>query len=398
VSLRVVVEDEETQISFNASRPDVITALLAHFPNFNLPNGKGFSLQLPLRHGQFQIVGLIDDHVFSLATVNIRGKFEIIQGKEGWLFLDNDTNRSVEQFRGKYLLNIFQRFAWRWYFLQLRSLDKESILGSAFLIAPSKESVVSDYYPIEKGNITPVEQVIKLAKQHRFSVVYPVEALISAQPRAFRKTDTHWSLNGARLAWLEAVRTLGLDSTPIEDVFNSDQYFARLQVGDLGNKVFPPKSSEELSLKNVNYRNWVVYDNHMPNFGRVIIAINNRAVFHHRLIIFGSSSTYTMLHYVCRTFTEVIFVHTASNVDPFLMSLLSPDYVILQSNGRFLIKPPSARYRLKLDIREKLDRMSSIERAEVLEKGRVYVSKDVPDWVRKLHSSIFNEVDYVAKP
>lgn len=43
----------------------------------------------------------INGQCYELCSLNIRKIIKVKEGKSGWLFLDNDTNRSVDQFTGK---------------------------------------------------------------------------------------------------------------------------------------------------------------------------------------------------------------------------------------------------------------------------------------------------------
>ncbi|ELZ5502616.1 hypothetical protein U0H05_001024 [Escherichia coli] len=47
----------------------------------------------------------INGQCYELCSLNIRKIIKVKEGKSGWLFLDNDTNRSVDQFTGKKLIS-----------------------------------------------------------------------------------------------------------------------------------------------------------------------------------------------------------------------------------------------------------------------------------------------------
>ena len=67
---------------------------------------------------------------------------------------------------------------------------------------------------------------------------------------------------------------------------------------------------------------------------------HQHAVFDETLLLFGSSSSYTMFHYLCRLYTSVVFVHTAGNVDHKIIDVVKPDCICVQTNARFVVKAP----------------------------------------------------------
>lgn len=375
----------ELELPLNHARPDVAAAMQQHFAGFTAPLLCGVKQHLPWPSRSAVLGVRCGDSSFDYLEITVQGKFDIIQGASQWLFLHNDANRSVEQYQGRYLLAAPLRWAWRWYFMRLKALTAKAALPYAFLVAPAKEMVVRHAYPIEKGYDSPVEQVERLAVALRVPIVYPVTLLALLQPRAFRKSDTHWSQHGAKAAWLACLVKLGVPVEQVQAAFANDTYKDQPLMGDLGNKVYPPLSANEQMLVGFSYRSLVAYDNHLPNFGRVIITLNPQAVYAKRLLIFGSSSTYTMMHYVARTFSEVVFVHSAANVDADFLKRVYADYCLVQSNGRFLVKPPSVRYQLLADIRRKWHQLSAAEQADTQQKLQGYLAAELPAWVVDLH-------------
>jgi hypothetical protein len=130
-------------------------------------------------------------------------------------------------------------------------------------------------------------------------------------------------------------------------------------VGDLGNKAYPPAAHDEAVLRSFNYRKYVVYDNLLPNFGRTIVMQYPKALSKKHCLIFGSSSVYSMLNYLARIFQTVTLVHSAGNIDPKLIAELKPNFLLCQTNGRFVVRPPSANYCLQTSIREKVSQLDT---------------------------------------
>lgn len=346
--------DSRTDIPLDRNRPDVIKAILQHNPENHPLLSCGFRLNIPLIHNEFILGITIEGTDHPLICGQVQGVFHVLHGKEGWLFLDNDTNKSVEQFTGKLLLERAERNNWKGYFKGLQQLAETLKIPLTMLMAPSKESVFQQFYPYARAKTTASEQLAELLPKG-FPFVYPVAELAASSTRTFRVTDTHWSVHGACLATQLSAVSLGLNAADVASVFNTDAFYSKQMVGDLGNKVFPPARHAEDVLSSFSYRKQVVYDNQLPNFGRVIVARYAEALHDGHLLILGSSSAYSMLDYACRLFSCVTLIHTAGNVDTELVKQLKPDFLLTQTNARFIVRAPTLSYSLLESIAEKLD-------------------------------------------
>ena len=362
-------------LKLDRARPDVISRVLSGCPESHENLHCGFRAKISVGCDElffgFEFAGCDFDAV----KVELVGALRIVKGADGWLFLDNDTNQSVEQYCGRYLLGRRELADWRLYLDSLASLASREGFKHSVLIAPAKEMVLSEFYPFVKGDITPVEQILRLAKEGH-NVLHPVNELKTMADSPFRKCDTHWSPKGALTGLLASLRTLGLDNNAVNELFSNDSYYSSLQSGDLGNKIFPPQSSPELMLKGMSYRQWVVYDNHLPNFGRVVMFYNDEALIAGKCLIFGSSSSYSFFSYVARVFSSVIFVHSSGSIDSQLVCDESPDYLIAQTNGRFVVRPPVFGYKLSEDMAAKVGSLSLFQIDEI--QRRIGDSSSLP--------------------
>jgi len=333
-------------------RPDVVQVILKqdveHHPQLHC----GFRFSVALSAADFVLGVVQDGQYFPLCDGHISGPFKVLEGKDNWLFLDNDTNKSVEQFTGKQLLQTEAKQGWQLYMQKLQSYAAEHQCRHALLMAPAKEAVYTEFYPYKKGVLTPVEQVMQSVPDG-LNLCYPVAALRQSTHRSFRITDTHWSPFGAMLASVELAVSLGLNRLEVEALFANDQYRSALLIGDLGNKLFPPKASEEWLLKGFSYRKSVVSDNGLANFGRTLCLANEQALVPQHLVLFGASSSYSMLDYLCRIFGRITLMHTAGNIDPNVLAELKPDYLVCQTNARYVVRAPDADYSLATVIAEK---------------------------------------------
>lgn len=352
VQLYVKHGDKIVLFDLDCARPDVIEIILKQKPEQHPQLRCGFRFSLNLTSADFELGVLAKGLQFALCQGHIAGPFKVLEGKDNWLFLDNDTNKSVEQFTGKQLLDTEAKQGWQLYMHKLQAYAVEHQCKHALLMAPAKEAVYTEFYPHAKGALTPIEQVVNDLPVG-LNLCYPVTALRQSAKRSFRITDTHWSPFGAMVASVELAVCLGLVRQEVEALFAADQYRNVQLIGDLGNKMFPPKASEEWLLKGFNYRKSVVSDNGLANFGRTLCVVNEQALVQKHLVIFGASSSYSMLDYLCRIFGRITLMHTAGNIDPTVLADLKPDYLVCQTNARYVVRAPHADYSLAAVIAEK---------------------------------------------
>ncbi|AFT96877.1 hypothetical protein AMBAS45_17090 [Alteromonas macleodii str. 'Balearic Sea AD45'] len=338
-SLVILNGDEVHSIPINRTRPDVVSRVLKQEPENHDLLHCGFSERIYLKHSTFTL-GLIQDGKFTeLMNGSVEGKFQILEGKDGWLFLDNDTNKSIEQYTGKLKLSRTAQAEWKEYLVSLNDFSRSCGTPVCLLVAPSKEMVYEEYYPYRFSKKAPIQKLKELIPES-LNFILPIEELRNLEQRSFRVCDTHWTLHGARLAAQLVASKLSSLSISDLNVFSNDTYQIRKSWGDLGSKVYPPQQHEEDSITNFNYRRCVVFDNNVDNFGRIIVMFHQHAVSDKTLLLFGSSSSYTMFHYLCRLYTSVVFIHTAGNVDHKIIDVVKPDCICVQTNARFVVKAP----------------------------------------------------------
>lgn len=349
--------EHQVNIPLERNRPDVIKAVLQQEPQDHAKLSCGFRVSICLNHPHFVLGVTVDGVDTALVTGEIRGAFQVLQGKDGWLFLDNDTNKSVEQFTGKQLIEPHELRHWKSYFKGVSKLTSQLKLPYVMLMAPSKELVYEQFYPHAKGKVTAIEQLMTLLPS-QFPFLHPVSQLQAMSERSFRVTDTHWSIHGAAKASELCALELGVPAPSVQQLFADDVFYTRDVVGDLGNKIFPPAKHAEAVLKNYSYRKFVTYDNQLPNFGRVVVIQQPAAIRDAHLLVLGSSSAYSMLNHLTRVFSTVTLIHTAGNVEPQLVKELAPDFLIVQTNARFVVRAPTCDYCLVTSMTEKLGLLS----------------------------------------
>ena len=345
-------------LPFNNDRADVIQRVLGQAPAGHDQLRCGFSAHVPAVPTQFGLGVQLGERTVWLCEVTLSGtpvvhaapapsELQVIQGGDGWLYLDNDTNHSVDQYTGKLLLDPDALQRWADYLDACAALASSVSARHSVLVAASKEQVLPEFYPHPRGELTVHDQVLALARPGHGLV--DTAALLHARAdkaACFIKTDTHWTDRGAREACLALLDTLGLDRAAAQAAFADDVYYSTGFVGDLGAKLRPPAGAPTEFLRGPAAVDGAVFDNGLPNIGRVLVFDNAGAPWPGSLLIFGASSSYRMLRYLKRLFGRIVFAHSAGNVDVDVVRHEQPDFLVMQTTARFMVTPPETGFRL----------------------------------------------------
>ncbi|MCA0912779.1 alginate O-acetyltransferase AlgX-related protein [Marinobacter nauticus] len=359
----------------NRRRPDVITRFFKGSADAHPQLSCGFRFTVPLQVDRFELWVRVGLEAWLLGSVNTPpmegpagGILKVLRGRNGWLFLDNDTNNSVDQFCGRLRLTPEGLGQWKSYLSGLGRLAHESGAATAMLVAPSKESVLGEeYHPMAAGRLGPMDQILELPEAGL--IVHPEKELKALAAESFQQTDTHWTHKGALAGTRALGQRLGIAPGDFDQCFAADKYRVATKVGDLGNKLNPPQSCEVEVLTSFRFQAHRVYDNGLPNFGRVIVTRWDDALLDETCLVFGSSSSYSMFNYLARLFRYMVFVHSAGNVDASLLRACKPRYLITQTNARFVAVVPSVGHSLAKDIQAKVCSLTD-EQFDELEKNQ----------------------------
>ncbi|UTA78617.1 glycosyltransferase family 2 protein [Halomonas sp. XH26] len=360
-------------------RPDVIKNIFSVSAEDHPQRVCGFRFTVPPKLGSFRLWLALEEARWLLQEVSVDTRdvetaqqLKVLEGKQGWLFLDNDTNGSVDQFMGRMRLTQSGLEGWDDYLHQLENVADE--LPWALLVAPSKESVMgASYHPRKEGTSGPMHQVLSLIASA--GVVYPVKELKALGDGAFIPTDTHWTHQGALAATIALAVKLGVEKKACMALFKKDRYKNRAMGGDLGNKLTPKQKSSVDVLVSFSHSRYKTYDNGLPNFGRLLVIEYPEALMTGTCLIFGSSSSYSMFNYLCRVFQRIVFVHSAGNVDPDLVKAVTPAYLATQTNARFVVQIPTVTHNLDEVIHQKCAQLDEKAFEGVHEK-RIIASND----------------------
>jgi hypothetical protein len=269
---------------------------------------------------------------------------KVLIGKNGWLFLKDDTNSSIEYITGKKCLS--EESVKAWGDLINTRLERCKRLGISYyhLVCPEKEVVYSQYLPEDffVSDNRPVVKILQNLKDDQ--VIYPnYISWIKENPGydIFTKGDTHWSFYGAYVACKALISSMSKQKavTPLASL-ESYEFFDGYQVSDLQVKTKGRNVELIRYTKPIHREIFKIYDNQLSNTGRTQEYKNTRAI-ENRVIVFHTSSFDWMKPYINDSFSNVKYIWDR-NINWDEVEDFQPDFLIFQSNERFLTSVPSA--------------------------------------------------------
>jgi hypothetical protein len=269
-----------------------------------------------------------------------------LPGRQGWLFLQGDTNDVIGQHTGRVRLGREARREWKALLEARVAWTREFGIPWVCQIAPDKESVYPEYLPPEivPSRRRPVHELLRAARSLKPPMTYPLQELVAAKddwPLYF-PTDTHWTQRGAYVAYLALCQELegrGLRPRVVRD--ETVSWVKQSHYGDLGSKLDPPVEGPGLAAQLEHHSSRLVFDNRIENHGRVMIFEQDRPA-ESTCVAFGESFTNQLLLFLKESFRRLVFVHTSMMIRE-VVTRETPDVVISLPLERFLIRVPDDR-------------------------------------------------------
>lgn len=269
---------------------------------------------------------------------------KVLRGKNGRLFLDNDTNQIIKQLAGELLFTDRELRDWQ-AVLETRISWLEKLGSRYFMIVPPNAHLV---YPedlpdsVRLARVRPILQLIRHLEDSRSfaRLIYPLEEILAAKPHPllYPLTDTHWTAHAAFIAYQCLAREIA-SAVPMHVVSNEDLvYYEVPWMGELGFKVDPKEDSLTVTTSVRRPPARLVSDNRVINRGLVVVTECPEAP-PARCLIFGDSFTHGLLQPLASSFRRVVFA-CLTTIDHEFVREEQPDVVISVTNERFFMHIP----------------------------------------------------------
>lgn len=302
-----------------------------------------------------------------------------IEGRDGFLFLDGDVNRSIDQHQGKLFLNDEVCLRWRDIFHERNKFFEAKDIECFYIIAPDKNSVYFDRFvpPVAPVKNRPLSQWLALADSVAIKVCYPLSQLKNARSSVldvYDAVDTHWNGYGAFQAYTQIFELIVKKFEALTPVsFEKVKYFKRSYHGDLGAKLSPPRLGFGVKYLIKDSKSKLTFDNGIVNRGNIKI-FENLDKNLPEAIFFGDSFHLDILPFLAENFSRLTFVHR-SDLDKNLIEYRKVDIVFFESAERFLISPPNDPRAVPVDV-------------IVFEKMKGYSAENLEELYKYLHAQV----------
>ncbi|MDP9562639.1 alginate O-acetyltransferase AlgX-related protein [Agrobacterium tumefaciens] len=259
----------------------------------------------------------------------------VLDGKEDWLFLSNDSNKVMEQITGR--TSLPPDFKAMWASLFAYRAVRLADLGSRYFfgVVPNKECVYRHYLPdgVNFSESRPINKVLEAA-QGRVAHQYFLECLEEASLRSetYTKGDTHWNHVGAFVAFNQMMQANCLPQMSSDLISFEDKVIA----GDLTGKLGLTTTTKVAVIKSPAFKK--VEFNGVQNIGQ-------RAVYENEdknlptLLLFRDSFASHQLEMFASMFSRVVALWQP-NIDYKVVQDERPDFVFSQQVERFLVSCP----------------------------------------------------------
>jgi len=294
---------------------------------------------------------------------------KVIEGKNGRLFLANDSNDVFRQHAGELCLTEEQLEAWEALLERRRSALANRGSQYLFAIAPDAHSVYPDELPDWVGTAArrPVHQLMDRAGLP-VPLVYPLEDLVAERANwpVYPRTSSHWDDFGGFLAYRRLCRAVV--DLPMRELSPTEIAFGELVLSlDLGVKMTPPRASSHVEAFVLDRTARLVLDNCVENTGSMIVT-ECLAAPASKCILFGDSYAEALLKFLAESFRRFVFAHSPT-VDLELVERERPNLVVSLMAERFLIQVPDDAGAPSLVERERAKRKAGTVRRKI-EIGR----------------------------
>ena len=297
--------------------------------NFGKDYEKWFNDRFNLRQ---EFLNLND---FKLFLSNVVITKDVLQGKDGWLFLG--WHSSIISYMNKVLFSDKELSNILSYLNRVDMYCKKHNKKFYFVIAPDKSRIYKEFYP---DHIKQISQISKaqqlmdyLEKHSEIKTIYLKDKLISKKDKGllYWKQDTHWNMLGAYYGYQEIMDVIIKDFPGIP-VYKVKEYTTEKHTGDLYNMAPSILKKED----NIQYKIPKVSANEICNLNvkdrQDVICSNSKSNIN--LLMYRDSFTRALIPFIANTFGDSKYIW---NFNINLNAIKDADVVILLMVERHLI-------------------------------------------------------------
>lgn len=244
------------------------------------------------------------------------------RGQDGWLFLGNEFDNTVAKLKlaspppAKDISREARLFA------DLAFAAEKADISVALLIGPNKSTIHPEFLPDE---IKPSQAryvtyfTDQLDAVPNLTIVDPFEDLLRAKERSgllYYRTDTHWNLKGAFLAFSVLAERMGWDVPEVSFEAGDRHWGDLIAISQLDD--FPVDLGDSWKIEWGSDPDLEVKP--LPNlpetsFGRAEVMMNNAPLSEQTVWVIGDSFTGNLAPYINATFREVHYLgHWGSKI------------------------------------------------------------------------------------
>ncbi len=287
-------------------------------------------------------------------------------GKEGWLYLCNDSNECMEWFNGSLKFSDKEFQSYNNLFKHRKHYFENRGIPYIFSLIPGKESVYPEYLP-DAVKVNPYgtlnEQVVSCLLQGGDMQVMDLKPILLAAKeygQIFYKNDSHWNYLGAFFAYraiMNAVRRHLPNVTP-KQLIDFELKFIPIEHGDLVEKdQFAFENGEYRQLERIPVQGEMqpVLESKIPNTAKQIPTPEHLKVSKTRdtiimekpdknlprALVFRDSHTDWLIPFISEHFSRTTFIWQP-HINRQVVESEKPDVVIHIMTERFLAHIPGS--------------------------------------------------------
>lgn len=325
-------------------------------------------------------------------------------GKDGWLFLCNDSNDAIGQYTGKVKLTHYTLDHYTKHYRNIQENYRNQEIHYMLTIVPGKESLYAEFLPesvINIADVTVKEQFIKtISSQLDIAILdlMPVLQANKSRGQLYYKNDSHWNFLGAMIASKKIIDDLR-DYFPEIPEFN-EAFFTLIEANegicDLNTKTrldyIDGKYIENNKPYDISLASCAVglqYDGKsieiLEHPYKTLSKTRPTQLFKNeqiknspRAIIIRDSFADKMIPFLTEYFSECLFVW-ARYVDNSIVESFKPDIIIEEVVDRFLIENRVTHFNtIQTEVNEVNSKQQQIS-SEILKPVLYGISSYIPD-------------------